>query len=144
MSSPHYITLLRLTSAQGQMCCSLEGLLSCCGVLLWSAHVLLSSLLCGTALPLSLAHCPSSTWPHLASARTLAGSPMTVQQEPRHRHNGTSMGSTLWDNASHNACHNACHNASHNTHSSSSKAIRGQAPDISLGNELCSAARFEC
>ena len=102
MSSPHYITPLRLTSAQGQICCSLEGRLSCCGVLLWSAHVSSASLLCSTSLPLSLARCPSFTSPHLAAVLTLAGSSMTVHQEPRHQHNGTPLGSTLWDNTSHN------------------------------------------
>ncbi len=60
------------------------------------------SLLCSISLPLPLAHCPSSTQPHLASALTLAGLPISVQQEARHQHNGTSTGSTLWDNTSNN------------------------------------------
>ncbi len=60
------------------------------------------SLFCSTSLPLSLAHYPSFTWPHFASALTLAGVPMTVQQELRHQHNGRPTGSTVCDNISKN------------------------------------------
>ena len=67
-----------------------------------SVHVSVVSFLCSTSLPLFLADYPSFAQSHLASALTLAGSSTNVQQEPCHQHNGTSMGSTLWDSTSHN------------------------------------------
>ena len=82
---------------------TLKGVMSSfADILPRSVHVSVVSFLCSTSLPLFLAHYPSSAQSHLASALTLAGSSTNVQQEPCHQHNGTSMGSTLWDSTSHN------------------------------------------
>ena len=54
------------------------------------------------SLPLFLAHYSSLTWPHLASALTPAGGPMTVPKAPRHQHNGISKGSTPCNTTSNN------------------------------------------